>query len=133
MVFDYLLLEKQNTCESYYVRGRHSNVDCFYLAQSYFKLPRQTIRENANFVCLFSQDLKNLNHIFDDHVTSDMTKEEFRQLCKTAWEKQHGFVIIDISSKKNTKVNIEVGLTSFTYQINHTNIIIFSLQNGKCF
>ena len=29
MVFDYLLLEKQNTCESYYVRGRHSNVDCF--------------------------------------------------------------------------------------------------------
>ena len=33
MVFDDLLLEKQNTCESYYVRGRHSNVDCFYLAQ----------------------------------------------------------------------------------------------------
>ena len=26
MVFDELLLEKQITCESYYVRGRHSNV-----------------------------------------------------------------------------------------------------------
>ena len=52
MVF-YDLFEKQNTCESYYVRGRHSNVDCFYLAQNYFKLPRQTIRENANFICLF--------------------------------------------------------------------------------
>ena len=77
MVFDDLLLEKQNTCESYYVRGRHSNVDCFYLAHNYFKLPRQTIRENANFICLFPQDLKNLNHIFDDHVGSDMTKEEF--------------------------------------------------------
>ena len=100
MVFDDLLLEKQNTCESYYVRGRHSNFDCFYLAQNYFKLPRQTIRENANFIWLFSQDLKNLNHIFDDHVGSDVTKEEFRQLCKTAWEKQHGFVIIDLSSKK---------------------------------
>ena len=48
-VFDDLLLEKQNTCESYYVRGRHSNVECFYLAEHYFKLPRQTIRENANF------------------------------------------------------------------------------------
>ena len=101
MVFDDLLLEKQNTCESYYVRGRHRNVDCFYLAQNYFKLPRQTIRENANFICLFPQNLKNLNHIFDDHVGSDMTKEEFRQLCKTAWEKQHGFVIIDLSSKKH--------------------------------
>ena len=44
MVFVDLLLEKQNTCESYYARGRHSNFDCFYLAQNYFKLPRQTIR-----------------------------------------------------------------------------------------
>ena len=44
MVFDDILLERQNTCESYYVRGRHSNVDCFYLAQNYFMLPRQTIR-----------------------------------------------------------------------------------------
>ena len=68
MVFDDLLLEKQITCESYYVRGRHSNVDCLYLAPNYFKLPRQTIREYANFICLFPQDLKNLNHIFDDHV-----------------------------------------------------------------
>ena len=82
MVIDDLLLEKENTCESYYVRRRHSNVDCFYLAQNYFKLPRQTIRENANFIFLFPQDLK--NHIFDDHVGSDMTMKEFRQLCKAA-------------------------------------------------
>ena len=112
MVFDDLLLEKQITCESYYVRGKHSNVDCFYLAQNYFKLPRQTIRENTNFVCLLPQDLKNLNHIFDDHVGSDMTKEEFRQLCKTAWEKQHGFVVIDLSSKKHDG-NYGSGLDEF--------------------
>ena len=101
MVFDDLLLEKQITFELYYVRGRHSNVDCFYLAQNYFKQSRQTIRENANFICMFPQDLQNLNHIFDDHLGSDMTKEEFRQLCKTAWKKQQGFVIIDLSSKKH--------------------------------
>ena len=45
MIFDDLLLEKQNKCESYYIRGRHSNVDCCYLSQNYFKLPRQTIRK----------------------------------------------------------------------------------------
>ena len=76
MIFDDLLLEKQNKTESYYVRGRHSNVDCFYLAQNYFKLPRQTIRENSNLICLFRQDLKSLNHIYADHVGDDMTKEE---------------------------------------------------------
>ena len=100
MVFDELLLENKNTYESYYVRRRHSNVDCFYLAQNYFEVPRQTITENANFICLFPQDLKNFNHIFEDDVGSDTTKKEFRQLCKAAWEKQHGFVIIDLSSKK---------------------------------
>ena len=40
MIFDDLSLEKQYTCETYYVRGRHSNVDCFYLAQNYFRLSR---------------------------------------------------------------------------------------------
>ena len=127
MVFDDLLLKKQNICESYYVRRRQSNVDCFYLAKNYFTLPRQTIRENADFICLFPQDVKNLNHIFDDHVGSDMTKEEFRQLCKEAWEKQHGFAVIDLSSK-NTTVSIEVGLTSFTYQIKlKIKLLLFSL------
>ena len=53
MVFDDLLLEKQNTCESYYVRGRHSNVECFYLAQNYFKHPRQTIRERTRISFVF--------------------------------------------------------------------------------
>jgi len=54
MVFDDLLLEKQNKREVYYTRGRHSNVDCFHLAQNYFKLSRQTIRENANFISTYS-------------------------------------------------------------------------------
>ena len=102
MIFDDLQLEKQNKCEAYYIRGRHSNVDGFYLAQNYFKLPRQTIRENANFICLFSQDHKNINHIYNDHVSTDMPIEEFRKLCKAAWSKQHGFLVIDLSNKKHS-------------------------------
>ena len=102
MIFDDLLLEKQNKTECYYVRGRHSNVDCFYLSQNYFKLPRQTIRENANFICLFPQDLKNLNHIYNDHVGDDMSKEEFRKFCKKCWEKPYGFTVIDLTSKKDS-------------------------------
>jgi len=84
MIFDDLLLQKQNKCEAYYVRGRHSNCDCLYLSQHYFKLPCQTIRENANFFCLFPQDQKNIDHIFNYHVSQDMTKEQFKKYCKTA-------------------------------------------------
>jgi hypothetical protein len=74
-----LAIRKQNTCEKYYIRGRHSNVYCFYLAQNYFRLPRQTIRENANFICLFPQDLKNINR---------------------AWSQPHGVVTTDLTSDK---------------------------------
>ena len=97
MIFDDLLLEKQNKCECYYIRGRHSNVDCFFLSQNFFKIPRQTIRENANFICLFPQDLKNISHIY-----KDMSKEEFRRFCRKCWEKLHGFTVIDLTSKKDT-------------------------------
>ena len=62
------LLEPQNKYETYYIHGRHSNVDCFYLTQNYFKLPKQTIRENANFILI-------LNHIYEDHVASGMPKK----------------------------------------------------------
>ena len=95
MIFDDLQLIKQNKCEAYYIRGRHSNVDCFYLAQNYFKLPRQTIRENANFICLFPQDQKNIDHIYNDHASTDMPKDEFKKLCKTAWKQRHGFLVIE--------------------------------------
>ena len=43
---------------------------------------------------------------------SDMTEEEFRQLCKLAWEKQNRFVIIDLSSKKH-KGKYRCGLDVF--------------------
>ena len=101
MVFDDLLLEKQNACEKYYARGRHSNVDCFYLSQNYFKLPRQTIRENANFICLFRQDLKNTTHIYSDHASSDMKQDEFRDMCKKIWQEPHNFVVIDLTRDKD--------------------------------
>jgi len=101
IIFDDLLLQKQNKCEAYYVRERHSNCDCLYLSQNCFKLPCQTIRENANFFCQFPQDQKNIDHIFDDHVSQDMTKEHFKKLCKSAWSKSHNFVVIALTSPKS--------------------------------
>ena len=101
MVFDDLMLEKQSACEKYYARGRHNNVDCVYLSQNYFKLPRQTIRENANFICLFRQDLKNINHIYSDHASSDMKLEEFRAMLKEIWKGPHNFAVIDLTREKD--------------------------------
>ena len=64
LVLDDVLLGPQNKIEDMYTRGRHNGIDTFYIAQNYFKLPRQTVRENANLIVLFPQDMKNLNHIY---------------------------------------------------------------------
>ena len=101
MIFDDFLLQKQNKCEAYYVRGRHSNCYCLCLSQNYFKLPHQTIRENANFFCVFPQDQNNIGHIFNNHVSLDMAKEQFKNLCKHSWSKPHNFIVIDLASSKN--------------------------------
>jgi len=70
----------------------------FLFMSKLFHTFRQTIRENAIFIVLFKQDLKNINHIYNDHVSNDMSKDKFRNLCKEAWKKLHGFVVIDLTS-----------------------------------
>ena len=94
-------LGKQNKAEAYYTRGRHHNCDTFYISQNYFRLPRQTIRENANLIILFPQDAKNLNHIHADHCDDDMSIEEFKKFCRNVWQVKHNFVIIDLTSGKS--------------------------------
>ena len=110
MMFHDRLLEKQNTCKTYYVGGRHSSVDYFYL--TILNYQKQAIRENANFICLFPKDYKVVNHNFEDHVSNDMSKEEFRNLCKTSWKDDHDFVVIDLARKKHSGKN-RGGLDTF--------------------
>ncbi len=94
------LLEKQNKTQSYYTRGRHSNCDCFYISQNYFKLDRQTVRENSNFIILFPQCDKNLDHIHRDHCTH-ISNQEFKAFCHYVWRKKYNFVTIDLTRSFN--------------------------------
>ena len=99
LVLDDCFLGKQNKAEAYYTHGRHNNCDTLYISQNYFRLPRQTIRENTNFIVLFPQDVKNLNHIHADHCGSDMTIDEFKDFCYKVWSTRFNFVTIDLTSE----------------------------------
>ena len=102
LILDDCLLEKQQKAEAFYTRGRHNNCDTFYISQNYFRLPRQTIRENANFIILFPQDSKNITHIHADHCSGDMEIDEFKRLCHHVWDAApHNFVTIDLTSTKS--------------------------------
>ena len=97
LILDDCYLGKQNKAEAYYSRGRHNNCDTIFLSQNYFRLPRQTIRENCNFLISFKQDTRNLTHIHADHC-SEITLEEFRDFCNRVWKRKHAFVTIDLTS-----------------------------------
>ena len=101
LILDDCFLGRQNKAEAYYTRGRHNNCDTIYIAQNYFRLPRHSIRENANLIILFPQDAKNLTHIHADHCGDDMTLDEFKKFCRKVWEaRRHNFVTIDLTSDK---------------------------------
>ena len=68
MIFDDVMLQKQEPIEKYFTMGRHGGADCFYPTQNYFRIPKQAIRDNANLLILFNQDSKILRAIDDSFV-----------------------------------------------------------------
>ena len=98
LILDDVMLGPQNNIENYFCRGRHQNVDCLYITQSYFRLPRNTVRENSNLFFLFPQDSKNLNHIYRDLCATDgINYQTFQNFCTDVWKTKYNFVTIDLS------------------------------------
>ena len=101
LLLDDCFLGSQNKIEAYYTRGRQNNCQVAYISQSYFRLPRHSVRENMNFLIMFPQDSKNLQHIYADHCDRDMSLAEFKRFCQAVWSSgPHHFVILDLTSDK---------------------------------
>ena len=96
IVFDDIACEKQDNVRAFFCMGRHKQVDCFYLCQTYAHIPKHLVRDNVNFLVIFRQDDVNLKHIYSDHVNTDMTYTQFKDLCSKCWrDDSHGFLTID--------------------------------------
>lgn len=99
MIFDDVACEKQDHIRSFFCMGRHKLIDSFYLAQTYTRIPKHLIRDNANFIVIFKQDEMNLKHIYNDHVNTDMTYDKFKNICYCCWNNEnHSFIVIDKDS-----------------------------------
>ena len=96
MIFDDVMNADQSKIKDYFCRGRHNNVNVFYLCQSLHKIRKHCIRENANTFILFHQDDKTLKYFHETHLSGDMDFLEFKKFCDEAWSKKHGFVTINL-------------------------------------
>lgn len=100
-IFDDVACDNQNVIREYFSMGRHHDIDSFYLCQSYAKIPKHLIRDNANTLILFKQDEQNLRHVYNDHIGTDMSFDDFRSLCSLPWKKDYGFLSIFKDNKMN--------------------------------
>lgn len=101
MIFDDVACEKQNNIRAYFCMGRHRNIDSFYLCQTYTRIPKHLIRDNANIIIMFKQDAMNMKHIYADHVGSDMSYEKFYEICRECWKDKYGFLVISKDDELN--------------------------------
>ena len=59
-------------------------------------MPKHLVRDNVNLLAIFRQDEVNLKHIYDNHVNTDMSYVQFKELCtKCRRDDKHGFLVID--------------------------------------
>lgn len=100
-IFDDVTCESQINIRNYFSMGRHKEIDCFYLSQTYSKIPKQLIRDNVNFLIIFKQDDINLKHIYNEHVNSDISWHNFKLLASKIWADPYACLIINKDCELN--------------------------------
>ena len=104
IVFDDILGSSDSRfIDQFFISGRHNNLDIYYLSQSYFDLPKRTIRNNSNKSILFNQTLKDIEHLYRDVPGYDMNYDEIKELCRKSREEDYNYLYIDRSKKKRSR------------------------------
>ena len=87
--------------DEFFTRRRHEDLDVYYISQSYFALPRQSIRNNSDRLILFKQTLRDVQSLYHDIGPFDMIYDEFKEMCRVAWSEKFNYLCIDMTKNKN--------------------------------
>ena len=102
VTFDDILGAKNSSqIDEFFKRGRHEDLDVYYISQSYFALPRQSIRNNSDRLILFKQTLRDVQSMYYDIGAYDMKYDEFKEMCHKAWDERYNYLCIDTTKNKN--------------------------------
>ena len=102
VIFDDMLGAKNSShVDEFFTRGRHEDLDVYYISQSYFALPRQSIRNNSDRIILFKQTLRDVQSMYHDIGAFDMIYDEFKEMCRVAWSEKFNRLCIDMTKNKN--------------------------------
>ena len=91
--------------DEFHTRGGHEALSVFYVSQSYFGLPRQSIRNNSDRIILFDKTLGDVQSMYYDIGAYDMLYSKFKEMCHKAWIERFNYLCFDITKNKNEGIN----------------------------
>ena len=81
VIFDGMLGARNSSqIDEFFTRGRHEDLDVYYISQSYFGLPRQSIRNNSDILIQFKQTLRDVQSMYYDIAAYNMKYDEFKEI-----------------------------------------------------
>ena len=102
VIFDDMLGARNSSqIDEFFTRGRHEDLDVYYISQSYFALPRQTIRNNSDRLILFKQTFRDVHSMHQDFGAFEMKYDEFKEMCRVPWSEKINYLYIDVTKNKN--------------------------------
>lgn len=94
IIDDMITVKNQEVFEDMFIRGRHRNLSCIYITQSYFKTPID-IRKQCNYISLFGvNSLGDLVTLCKEHSLL-REYDEFKKMFREACVKKTDFFLID--------------------------------------
>ena len=102
VIFDDMLGARNSSqIDEFFIRGRHEDLDVYNTSQSYFGLPRQSIRNNSDRLILFKRTLRDVQSMYYDIGAYDMKYEELKLMCRKACDEKYNYLCIDMTKNKN--------------------------------
>ena len=80
IIDDMLGAKNSSQIDESFRRGRHEDLDVYFISQSYFALPRQSIRKNSDRLILFKQRLWDVQSMYYKIGAYDMKYDEFQEI-----------------------------------------------------
>ena len=123
VIFDDMLGARNSfQIDEFFTRGRHEDLDVYYISQSFFALLRQSIRKNSHRLILFKQTLRDVQSMSYGIGAYDMNYDEFKGMCHKAWNERFNYLCFDLAKKM--KVNFV-----FSMKVKPNILIVFLKQN----
>ena len=102
VLFDDMLGARNSSqIDEFFTRGRHEDLDVCYISQSYFALPRQSIRNNSDRLILFKQTLGDDQSMYYDIGAYDMKYDAFNEMCHKAWSERSNYLCINLTKNRD--------------------------------